>query len=260
MNQKNKDFSLTEIIAKQIDEERKIKIRDNNYWHGSDMGLCPRKRFYKRLGIDGKDFDERTLRVFKCGDIFHEWLQDLLNKQNVLVGYEETLKDDKLNYKGHYDALIRIGDRLILYDFKTVNSMAFTYYNKQGFPKYHKSQLMSYVYFLRKQKYPQLEEGRMFYISKDDLRTVEVPVWYNKEWEKKIEAELTLLNEYWKKGELPPRIVKDYRNASEPEAWQCAKKVGKPRKDGTYLFKPFCQYFEHCWNENNNNIEVNINK
>ena len=226
------------------------------------MGMCPRKRFYKRQGILPEEFDERTKRVFKVGEIFHEWLQDLLKKQEVLIACEEEVKDDKLNYKGHYDALVNFekDDHLILYDFKTVNSMAFSYYDKQGFPEYHKSQLMSYIYFLRKQRFPLLKEGRMFYISKDDFRTVEMPIIFNDEWENRIEQELILLNNYWEEGKLPPRIVKDYKSLSEPEAWQCAKKVGKMRKDGTYLFKPFCPYYEICWKKPNEEIEVNINR
>lgn len=255
-------ISLTKLISKQIDEERAKKIRDNSYWHGSDMGICPRKRFFKRQGIGGEEFDERTKRVFKVGEIFHEWLQELLKQQGVLLSCEEELKDDKLNYKGHYDALVSFeNDHLILYDFKTVNSMAFSYWEKGGFPEYHKSQLMSYIYFLRKQKFPLLEEGRMFYISKDDFRVVEIPVLFNDEWEKKTEDELILLNNYWERGELPPRIAKDYHNISEPEAWQCAKRIGKARKDGSYLYKPFCPYFETCWKkEPDKEIEVFINR
>ena len=53
-------------------------------------------------------------------------------------------------------------------------------------------QLASYCYFLRRQ-FPNLEEMRMFYISKDDLRVEERPVWYTQEWEDKVLKELNTL-------------------------------------------------------------------
>ena len=254
-------FSLSKVINEYI--RTKDNFRDNSFWHGSDMGMCARKRTYKRQGIKDSGFDDRTLRVFECGHIFHEWLQKLLNKQGVLLSCEELLKDTDLNYSGHYDALVKIGDRLILYDFKTVNSMAFAYYLKSGFPEYHKMQLASYCYFLRRQ-FPNLEEMRMFYISKDDLRVEERPVWYTRELEDKVVKELNTLNKFWALGELPPRITKDYHSLSCPNAWQCAKKVGLARKDGSYRYKPFCPYFEHCWKKEpapvNDKVEIFIKK
>ena len=252
-------FSLASIIDKHIRE--KDNPRDNNFWHGSDMGFCPRKRTYKRQGVKGEEFDDRTMRVFECGNIFHEWLQKLLNKEGVLLSCEELLKDTTLNYSGHYDALIKIGDRMILYDFKTVNSMAFTYYLNNQFPPYHKMQLASYCYFLRRQ-FPELTEMRMLYISKDDLRVEEVEIPYTQELEDKVLKELEILNENWEKEELPPRIVKDYHDIYDENSWMCAKKVGKPRKDGSYLFKPFCPYFDRCWKKEpaNNKIDVFIKK
>ena len=179
----------------------------------------------------------------------------------MLLSCEELLKDTTLNYSGHYDAIVKVGDRMILYDFKTVNSMAFQYYLNQGFPEYHKMQLASYCYFLR-QQFPGLEEMRMFYISKDDLRVEEVPVWYTQELEDKVLKELNTLNKFWALGELPPRITKDYHSLTCPNAWQCAKKVGKVRKDGSYRYKPFCPYFDHCWKEEpvNDKIDIFIKK
>lgn len=47
----NQKFTLTKIIDSYIDDEEKNHVRNNNYWHGSDMGLCPRKRFYQRQGV-----------------------------------------------------------------------------------------------------------------------------------------------------------------------------------------------------------------
>jgi len=250
-------FGIETVIDNYITEKRLKKIRDNSKWHGSDMGLCLRKRFYKRKGLIGEELDSRTLRVFECGDIFHKWLQDILNRKGLLVAAEEEISDNELNYLGHYDALVKVGDSYILYDFKTVNSQAFTYFDKEGFPEHHVCQLMSYIYFLRKQRLPGLEEGRILYISKDDLRTKEIKHLYTAQWETRVISELQELNNYWQRKEIPPRIVKDYKGI-EKNAWQCAKKIGKPRKDGTYRYKPFCPYFEHCWKEKNTTIEVNV--
>ena len=252
---KTNKFSLSKVIDNYI--RNKPNFRDNSFWHGSDAGMCARKRTYKRQGLSGEAFDDRTLRVFEVGHMFHFWLQDLLNKQRVLLSCEEELKDTELNYLGHYDALVKIDDRLILYDFKTVNSMAFQYYMREGFPPYHKMQLASYCYFLRRQ-FPELTEMRMLYVSKDDLRVEEVEIPYTQELEDKVLKELEILNKNWEKGELPPRIVKDYHDIYDDDAWQCAKKVGKPRKDGSYLFKPFCPFFDHCWKKEPDNKKVDV--
>lgn len=237
-------FSLSRVISDYI--KNKPNFRDDSFWHGSESGKCMRMRFYRRQGIKPAPFDDATLRRFEVGDMFHEWLQKILKTQGVLLSCEELLKDTKLNFSGHYDALIKIGDHLILYDFKTVNSGAFSYFNRDGFPEYDKMQLMSYAYFLR-QRFPNLEECRMFYISKDDARVEEFSVWYSQKWEDKILKELNTLNKYWALGELPPRVTEDYHSISCPNAWQCAKKVGKARNDGTYRYKPWCPFLDHCW-------------
>lgn len=252
----NQKFTLTKIIDSYIDDEEKNHVRNNNYWHGSDMGLCPRKRFYQRQGVEGEDFDARTKRVFAVGTMFHEWLQDLLTKQGCLISKEELLLDTKLNFSGHYDAIIGLGDRKILYDFKTVNSNAFSYFQKENkFPEHYEMQVMSYVYFLRKLRYPNMNEARLFFLSKDDFRTEEHQIIYTEEWEARVIAELESLNRYWDKKEIPPRIARDVNSIVEMDAWQCAKKEGKPRKDGTYRMKPYCQYYEHCWKGGDCNCE-----
>ena len=60
------------------------------------------------------------MRVFEVGKILHEYLQNFLDEQGLLVLREFELEDAKRI--GHLDAVIWDGRQSILYDFKTVNS------------------------------------------------------------------------------------------------------------------------------------------
>jgi CRISPR/Cas system-associated exonuclease Cas4 (RecB family) len=172
-------------------------------------------RYWKRLGLAPSDQpDERTLRVFEVGHVFHNWLQDLLEDQGALAGREIRVED--LHRIGHIDALVLTGKGpLVLYDFKTVNSRKFSYLSAEGDRHYH-FQAATYALMLPLG----VGEIRLAYISKDDLRIREVPV--------DLEALRDSVNEDW------AILIEAWRAGQEPEAnpmdWEC----------------PYCGYGSTC--------------
>lgn len=138
------------------------KVRDyGDYWSASSAGYCQRKVIFDRLQVPHVREDARKQRVFSSGHIFHEWIQGITKAAGVSVASELELKDDKLMIIGHYDDIIKTEDGLVLYDYKTQNSQAFTWAKKQpdrGMSHYHQSQLATYIYMLRKMAREELKK------------------------------------------------------------------------------------------------------
>lgn len=106
--------------------------------------------------------------------------------------------------------------RLILYDYKTAHSASFNYKKKQTeIGHYHKMQLGTYMYMLRRQDKPlagtndfvdtkDLSEARILSISKDDLRMDEKQLLWTPALKREVEAYWNTLNKYWEERKLPP--------------------------------------------------------
>jgi hypothetical protein len=204
------------------------KVRDyGDYWSASSAGYCMRKQIFQRLGVPPvEDKDPRLQRVFTSGHIFHEWIQGLTKQAGVSVAQETELIDEQLMVKGHFDDLIKTKEGLILYDYKTVNSRAFGY-KKDEPSHYHKMQVGTYIYMLRKLNVKKLldigftnddidgvpsnlTDGRILLISKDDLRMKEQEVRWTPELAKAVHGYWSTLNGYWKKQTIPSCTCADF--------------------------------------------------
>lgn len=187
------------------------KVRDyGDYWSASSAGYCMRKLVYERLGIPKtKEDDPRQQRVFSAGHIFHEWLQKLTKEAGVSVAQEIELQDEKLMIRGHFDDLIKTENSIILYDYKTANSRSFNY--KREVSHYHRMQVGTYLYMLRKMKeYKELSEARVLIIEKDTLRTKEFQVIWDKDLAIEVYQYWSTLNGYWKANKLPNCTCANY--------------------------------------------------
>jgi hypothetical protein len=242
---KGESFSVQKLISDYLAEEyRRSQREPKDYWRVSDMGHCLRGRYYKRQGAKPTDPpDERTLRKFQAGNIFHWWLQRQVRYAASemsgvrVIGMEREVRNDKLHVVGHYDALVQIGRKKLLYDFKTVHSNAFHYreQNKSLTQKQHAMQLGLYLMLLH-QEHPDLTEARLLYISKDDLSVAETKVILTPALKREILRELKILNESWEKKKLPPTpplIVKDSVKNKWVINWQAQ----------------YCPYHDLCMNE-----------
>jgi hypothetical protein len=206
-------------IRPAIDEYlagEQAKVRDyGEYWSASSAGYCMRKLMFERLGVPAVESqsDARKTRVFEAGHIFHEWVQRITKNANLSIVQELELQDDKLMIRGHIDDLVVVNERLILYDYKTQNSRAFTY-QKGRTSYFHTMQAGTYLYMIRQLQaeevkpselshIPLLSEARILKISKDDLRMTEDQILYTPELEAQVLGFWNTLNNYWSKKELP---------------------------------------------------------
>lgn len=232
------------IDAWLLEESKKVRSY-GNYWSASSSGYCMRKNIFERLGVPHveTESDARKQRVFTSGHIFHQWIQDITKKAGLSIAQELELQDEDLMIRGHIDDLILVGSddlkdvanhmiktgetpepqRLILYDYKTVNSRSFMWAKKNGnaMSHFHRMQLGTYMYMLRGanpiytfQGHPtkDLTEARILKIEKDTLMMMEQQLMWSEELEQDVLKYWTTLNKYWKDKKLPPCTCADHES------------------------------------------------
>ena len=186
---------LAGIIDAYIAEKRDKEERGNDKFRVSSAGMCRLARYWKRQGKAETDPpDVRTLRVFEVGKIHHEWVQGILREKGLLIACEETLEDK--DRRGHLDAIVK-AEKPILYDLKSCHSGKFSYLEKGEVDAHRAHQIVTYA-LMWNEAHPdqQVNDCRLVYISKDDLRIAERPVWIA-EWEAKVEEDWSLLERAW---------------------------------------------------------------
>lgn len=166
------------------------------------MGSCLTGRYLERKGVTPDyEFDARTLRIFSVGTVFEDWLVDLISKSHPDSKIETQVRVEipKYDVTGYADVVV---DNLV-YEVKTKHSMGFKYLGDKP-PEQNAMQLWLYLKGLDK------KEGRLIYLSKDDLRTAEYVVERDdEELRDKVEEEIAILQAAWKQKLPPPVLVKD---------------------------------------------------
>ena len=185
-------------LQKLIDEalareqlERSGRVRSGMI-SPSSLGRCYRFQYWSRKNEPVSDpIDARTLRKFKAGKLFHDFVGGLLigQEKEVLVK-----KDDILGY-----ADIVMEDRVL--DIKSVHSNDFRRFWGKDYDVFKEKegywlQVATYAWILQK------KWCGLFFISKDDLITEQYEALTTR-FIPKIEEELKILRDYWNKNELP---------------------------------------------------------
>ena len=223
-------------IVDQFLLDEAAKVRDyGDYWSASSAGYCMRKLIFERLGVAEINPQARKQRIFTAGHIFHDWMQKLTRDAGVSIAQEIELQDEGLMVRGHFDDLVYVEpnanyseNRLILYDYKTQNSKAFTYQKSRPseMSHFHRLQLGTYMYMLRNgggatvfdgvkqapNSIMELTEARILKISKDDLRMSEQQLLWTPELEADVLAFWNELNHWWVARKIPPCTCADHEN------------------------------------------------
>lgn len=187
---------IDESLAKK-QKEREGK-EPSGFISPSQLGRCFRFQYWQRKGeAYSNPIDARTLRVFACGNLFHDFVQQFLPPHQVEV---ECQKDD---IRGRADIVTTD----TIYDIKSMHSKGFFYLSKQGYDitKEKESnwlQLAVYATILNKPKI------KLVLISKDDLCINEYED-KTAEWGDKLARELYWIRKYWVEG-LPDAIPRAY--------------------------------------------------
>ena len=218
---------IDDTIAK--DNEEKRKDYKQTSFHASSLGNCMRGTYLQRLGIEpDKPLEVGVLRKFKAGELFEEWLIDLLkrNKDIKSIETQNRVESKLYNMSGRIDALITYqnGSQEIV-ECKSQQSKSFWYniHNGNKPHRHHEYQLWVYL------KAMGIENGKIIYISKDDLSIQEYPVKLeDKELAKEVIDILDLLNKAWK--DKNPLLL--------------------PLPDEKSFAHKFCNYHKKCVDEN----------
>lgn len=214
-------------IQQLIDEalsKKEPRIRSGKY-SPSSFGRCYRLQFFNRKDEPKTDLpDDRSERVFKAGNLFHEFVQQTIIANNPTIKAEVLVEDD--NFKGYADLVT--DDEVI--DIKSQHSRAFWYRQGRVWAdiepeiKHHILQVVFYAQKLGKLK------ARLVYVSKDDL-CIQEYIFNTSKYIPEIEQEIKTLQDYWNGGRLPK---------AEPRAYGINKKTGK-HKDCDY-----CSWAKKC--------------
>lgn len=256
------DSGIRPVIDGWLLEKSKEERSYGDYWSASSAGYCYRKQIFQRLGVPKveKESDGRKQRVFTSGHLFHSWIQGITKEAGLSIAQEIELQDETLMIRGHIDDLVLVKQdqimpgqiipfkgkelrpedvdnalqHLILYDYKTVNSRAFMWAKKKGnaMSYYHRLQLGTYMYMLRKTRKPftvrldpdtpselvrtydttSLTEARILKIEKDSLMMGEQQLMWSEELESDVFDYWNGLNAYWKNKKLPPCTCHEQEN------------------------------------------------
>ena len=186
-------FTIQSLVNEAVSGER--TDREMTHWHPSALGSCLTGQYLKRLGVKpDREYDDRMLRVFAVGKMFEDWLVDQIEKKQK-VERQVRIEWPEYDLSGYAD-FVANG---IPHEIKTVHSKAFWYMSREGGPKIqHRMQLWTYLKCLDK------PEGRLIYLSKDDLAISEyIVLLSDKEIQETVEEELSILNEAWEKKVAP---------------------------------------------------------
>jgi len=177
------------LLAEQVKKADRIR---SGLWSPSSFGRCFRNQFWNRKNEPQTNPpDLRALKIFKVGNLFHDFIQGMLPncQHEVIVKYDDIF--------GYADIVTE--DTVI--DIKSQHSKGFWYMEQKDYDINKEKetnilQVCTYAWILKKPK------ASLFLVSKDDLCVKEYG--FNVEnWIPKIEEELKTLRGYWDKNELP---------------------------------------------------------
>ena len=213
------NLPIQKLLDDDLREISKSRKERGNYWYASEIGYCPRKCFFSRLQvIPDCEKDARTLRVFEVGKRDETFLLDgIVKKIGQSVGdtiitkavREIECNNAKLNVHGRIDLYLEYGNNeKEIIETKSQSSRSFSYMTSrtQGASEHHIAQLWFYLYTMG------VENGQIVYISKDDLRIVQYPIFLSHEDTTiMVLKKINFLNQNWEDKHLPE--VK--------ECWDC---------------------------------------
>src|SRR4030042_578151 len=192
------------------EQEKRANRQGSGLISPSSFGRCLRFQYWRRSGEkETNPVDLLTMRRFKCGDLFHDFVQQYLPSHQVEV---ECLKDD---IKGFADI---VTDDCV-YDIKSQHSKSFWYASKEGYDIKKERfsnwlQVATYAWILGK---PRIS---LVLISKDDLCISEFADFTDK-WVEHIEYELLQLRKFWGIKKLPAAHPRAYGTDKKGNSTEC---------------------------------------
>jgi len=154
------NFSFDELLKEQLLSVEQ-KERKRGIYYVSDLYKCPRTKYYLYV-VENKEMSVDVLRIFQTGHIFHEWIQRMLRKRNMLIASEVEIEykiAEDIKLIGHYDALINLNGKHAILELKTTRKLP-----KEAL-KHHIEQINAYLCMTG------IDSGFIVYIEKNTFRT-----------------------------------------------------------------------------------------
>jgi CRISPR/Cas system-associated exonuclease Cas4 (RecB family) len=211
-------------------------------WWATDLNSCLRGAFYRRKGLPPTSIiPPERMGIMEVGKIVEEWIVNKVKLSGNLIAEQLRVEAPEYEASGKIDLILDEGGRPVLYEIKSTNSFSFKYKVKSKEPQpQHKLQALFYLWRLRNYGHPDLPQvnfsninGRLIYVSRDDLSRLVIPVDYSENAVQQIVEQLEVLNSSWKKDELPPvpdPVIYDKDKGKWGINWVC----------------DFCGYHELC--------------
>jgi len=212
-------------VQQLIDEQLDVK-RDRPFsglYNPSLLGQCKRRQYYSITREEQSNPpDSRTLRVFHCGNIFHDFIQNIIKEQ----GY-----DVEVEYKDKINGVSLRADAVNSEEVVEIKSM-----HSRGFWYMKKSLETSHIYDIKPEHVKQgvmsaiyLERPlvRLIYVSKDDLCIAEFLIKVTDEMIKEVDEEKEIVLWHVDFKELPkaePKLYVDKRTGKPKECTYCSYK------------------------------------
>jgi hypothetical protein len=223
-------MNVEQILNDYLSKKKLLSAKDHAEFTGlinaSSLGQCLRRIYYNiEKFTPTNPPDERLQRVFACGDLFHDFVQQILTKSEIGLP-EQSFKNDDV------------------YEFKSMHSHAFWYMQKEidaglsivDMKPDHVLQVVLGALCFKKQI------ANLVYISKDDLCLKQFTL-NVKELEPMVTKEITLIKEMLHSGNLPlpqPRLYGDKIDKDLKCPKECA----------------YCNWREMCQTDEENRQEL----
>jgi hypothetical protein len=215
------------MLQQKVNEALRLKYEQgllrerSGLYSPSSFGRCFRAQFWNRKNeLKTNPPDERSLRIFAVGNLFHDFVQQFYPDAQKEV---EVKTDDCMGY-----ADIVNGD--CVYDIKSQHSRAFWYMQKSGYDV-NKEKLPNIMQVCFYGKILGKSKGVLVFISKDDLVIQEYAFEVDKFWNV-IREEIDTLVGYWSRDLLPPASPRVYGTDKDGSSRECMK---------------YCSYRDKCF-------------
>lgn len=229
-------FLIKELIDSYRDDwQRKQGQRDKEkrkYFYMSDVSKCDRELYYLFYHPEKKrTIADKTLMLFRCGNMFHEEIQFRLKKQRIIDNsrdLEYGIEDWECETTGRLDSFAQDNGRLAITEIKAKNPYGFVNEEPEQFEI---DQLLWYIFAaknsknLRKRKIH--DYGYILYVEGwpiSDFPLVGWKVAYDKKRIEEIRNRFKNLKEIIASKALPKR-------PHERDSIKCQ----------------YCRFKEYCW-------------
>lgn len=235
-------MNVEQILNDYLSKKKSQGDKDHSGFTGlinaSSLGQCLRRIYYSiEKFTPTNPPDERLQRVFACGDLFHDFIQQILTKQEIGLA-EQSYKDEFVSVRVDF-----VSDTEV-YEFKSMHSHAFWYMQKeldaglsivQMKPDHVLQVVLGAICFKK-------PIANLVYISKDDLCLKQFTL-NVKELTPLVETELATIQEMLHIGQLPPPQPRLYGDKMDRDL-KCPKECA------------YCNWRDMCQTDEENREEL----